>query len=199
MSEKIPDDLTALAGSRICHDLISPLGAIANGLELLQMTGLKNSPELSLISDSIESANARVRFFRIAYGNADAAQIVKGNEIRSVLKAMYHTTRLDIVWDMADMPRIECKLALLTLQCLETALPYGGQIEIIEKDGKLFFSAKAPRVVLEEKLWERLTQPVEMAALRPAQVQFGLLAEMVQKLRRRVAVALDPMEISVTL
>lgn len=199
MPDKTADDLTALVGSRICHDLISPLGAIANGLELLQMTGLKNSPELSLISDSIESANARVRFFRIAYGNADTSQTIKGNEIRSVLKAMYHNTRLDIDWDIKDMPRIECKLTLLTLQCLETALPYGGRIEIAETDGKISFTANATRVVLEENLWERLTQPTAESALRPAQVQFGLLADMVQKLRRRVAVTLAETQISVVL
>lgn len=58
-------DLPALIGSRICHDLISPIGAINNGLELLNMagTGAAPGPELELIGQSVESASARIRFF----------------------------------------------------------------------------------------------------------------------------------------
>ena len=59
-------NLAALIGSRICHDLISPIGAINNGLELLGMTGSSEGPELQLITDSVGSATARIRFFRIA-------------------------------------------------------------------------------------------------------------------------------------
>ena len=63
-------NLAALVGSRICHDLISPIGAINNGLELLGMSGDMSGPELELISDSVANANARIRFFRIAFGAA---------------------------------------------------------------------------------------------------------------------------------
>jgi histidine phosphotransferase ChpT len=48
MSDDIKDT-SALLGSRICHDLISPLGAISNGLELLAMSGIASSPEMTLI------------------------------------------------------------------------------------------------------------------------------------------------------
>ena len=73
MTETLREDLTALVGSRICHDLISPLGAIGNGLELLQLSGLPQGPEWALIAESVENASARIRFFRIAYGAADSA------------------------------------------------------------------------------------------------------------------------------
>ena len=67
-------DLAALVGSRICHDLISPLGAIGNGVELLGMTGVPDGPEMDLIAESVGNANARIRFFRIAFGAAAADQ-----------------------------------------------------------------------------------------------------------------------------
>ena len=55
--------IVSLVGSRLCHDLISPLGAIGNGVELLQMAGdwpgLKESPEMSLIEDALRAARAR--------------------------------------------------------------------------------------------------------------------------------------------
>jgi histidine phosphotransferase ChpT len=69
-----PRDLTSLIGSRICHDLISPLGAIGNGVELLAMSGTAPGPEMDLISQSVENANARIRFFRVAFGAARGGQ-----------------------------------------------------------------------------------------------------------------------------
>ena len=59
----MPDkpDLTALLGSRICHDLISPIGAISNGVELLLMDNVAKGPEMTLIAESVANANARIR------------------------------------------------------------------------------------------------------------------------------------------
>ena len=66
-------DLAALLGSRICHDLISPIGAIGNGVELMLMDGAGRAPEVALISESVDAANARIRFFRVAYGVSSPA------------------------------------------------------------------------------------------------------------------------------
>ena len=62
--------LAALISSRICHDLISPIGAINNGLELLRMSVQRDGPEMDLIAQSVQNASARIRFFRVAYGAA---------------------------------------------------------------------------------------------------------------------------------
>ena len=74
-------DISALVSSRICHDLVSPLGAIGNGVELLGMSGAPEGPELQLINESVENANARLRFFRIAFGAASADQVISRSEI----------------------------------------------------------------------------------------------------------------------
>jgi len=63
-------DLSALVASRLRHDLGNPLGAVSNGVELLQMSGMANSPEMALIADALRDTEARLRFFRIAYGAA---------------------------------------------------------------------------------------------------------------------------------
>ena len=67
-------ELASLVAARLCHDLVSPLGAIGNGVELLEMSGdfpgISKSPELALITESVRSARARVRFFRTAFGHA---------------------------------------------------------------------------------------------------------------------------------
>ena len=66
-----PLDLSALIGSRICHDLINPLGAIANGVELIALTVAEQTPEMLLFAESVEAANARIEFFRLAYGTGE--------------------------------------------------------------------------------------------------------------------------------
>ncbi|WP_187292463.1 hypothetical protein [Octadecabacter antarcticus] len=53
-------NLNALIGSRICHDLINPLGAIGNGIELLGLAGVAVGPEMALVSESVENATAKI-------------------------------------------------------------------------------------------------------------------------------------------
>jgi histidine phosphotransferase ChpT len=180
-------DLIALLGSRICHDLISPLGAIGNGVELLMMSGAVPGPELALISDSVTSANARIRFFRIAFGAAAAGQVVPRAEIRSILDDMTRGGRLKIDWDMeGDAARSEVKLAFLALLCLETALPFGGQVRLSAAGGHRRIVAEAPRLKLDAPLWAGLggeapdegmgeTQAGGTGEVTAAQVQFLLL------------------------
>ena len=83
----MPDDpdLAALLGSRICHDLISPLGAIGNGVELMLLEGGRHSPEMALISESVAHASARIRFFRVAFGTGSAEQRMGRPEVASIL------------------------------------------------------------------------------------------------------------------
>ena len=71
----LPEDLAALVGSRICHDLVNPLGAIGNGAELLVMEDSRLGPLARLIGDSVESATARLRLYRLAFGPPGAERI----------------------------------------------------------------------------------------------------------------------------
>ena len=89
-------DISALLGSRICHDLISPLGAISNGVELLEMSGAQMGPELQLISESVENANARIRFFRVAFGIASPDQTIGAPELRGILDDLGKGSRMRV-------------------------------------------------------------------------------------------------------
>ncbi|QFU08494.1 hypothetical protein PARPLA_03095 [Rhodobacteraceae bacterium THAF1] len=123
-------DLSALIGSRICHDLISPLGAIGNGLELLQMSGVGDSPEMALIRDSVETANARVRLFRIAFGAAAPDQRIGWPEVAQGVQG-FADRKLTVEWTpMSEMSRAEARLGLLLLMCAETLMPRGGSARV---------------------------------------------------------------------
>lgn len=174
MADPLPD-FAALIGSRICHDLISPLGAIGNGVELLEMSAAGTGPEVALISESVANANARIRFFRIAYGAAGGGGSVAAAEIRSILAAMSQGSRTKIDWQVAgDVPRPLAKLAFLALQCLETALAWGGAITVASAGGWRA-EARAARLNVDAALWSSLSAPAPDPAIAPAQVQFALL------------------------
>ncbi len=177
--------LAALIGSRICHDLISPIGAINNGLELLGMIPSGPAPEMELISQSVSSASARIRFFRVAFGAADN-QMVGRPEVSSILQDVYVGSRLTVAWGPLDpQPRRLVRLALLALLCMETGMPYGGRVEIDQDDDNLTLTGHADKLNIDPDLWGLLGHKKRTEELRPAHVQFGLLPIIAQEEGRK--------------
>lgn len=175
MTERL--DLAALVGSRICHDLISPLGAIGNGVELLQMTSGPLSPELALISESVTAANARIRFYRIAYGASGNDQHLGTAEIREVLADISRGSRLSIDWQAGgDASRTDAKLAFLLIQCLENALPFGGRIAIQSSGGRWRFTGASARLRADPDLMALLQGSDWPSDIAPSKVHFALAA-----------------------
>jgi histidine phosphotransferase ChpT len=169
-------ELAALLGSRICHDLISPIGAIGNGLELIAMSGLGNTPELSLISDSVTNANARIRFYRVAYGTTADDQSLPRQEIVSILAGVMLDSRLSVDWQPpGEVRRSDAKLLFLLIQCCESAMPYGGTITV-SRDGQNWqIAGLADKLKPMDPVWTLLTDPQADVQITPGLVQFGLV------------------------
>jgi histidine phosphotransferase ChpT len=185
-------DLTDLIGSRICHDLISPLGAISNGLELLAMTGMANSPELDLINQSIRNANSKIRFFRVAYGKAAHGATLARGEISSILDDYFQGSRLSVVWHPnQELMRREVKLAFLAIQCLETALPYGGEIDISHEGAEWSLIARGEKLATDLSQWPILEGQEANSDLGAEHVHFGMLAALTQWRKPAISVALN--------
>ncbi|NJM83438.1 MAG: histidine phosphotransferase [Tabrizicola sp.] len=185
MSEK--PDLASLIGSRICHDLISPIGAIGNGVELLMMEGAMQSPELALIAESVANANARIRFFRVAFGAAHGDQRIAKSEVQSILADMTRGGRLTVGWtSAADLSRREVRLAFLLLQCLETAMAYGGRVTVEQAATRWIMTGEAARLKIDPALWEVLTEPRAPAEIGAGQVHFALVPDELQRQSRRL-------------
>lgn len=172
-------NLSALLASRICHDLISPIGAIGNGLELLVMSGAGGSgPEITLINDSVLQANARIRFYRIAFGVSAPGQQIGRTEILSIMSDMIAGSRLSVEWHIPpDLPRADAKLAFLILLCLETALPYGGRIRLEMAHGRWTITAHSLKLRHDPMLWSLMTDALPDGQISPAQVQFLIARE----------------------
>ena len=194
----MPDrpDLTALLGARICHDLISPIGAISNGVELLMMEGSTKSPEIALISDSVTHANARIRFFRVAFGVSGGDQRVGRAEVQAILTDLTRGGRLSIDWTSPpDLNRRDLKLAFLLILCLVSALAYGGKITVTQTEGRWLITGRSARMKIDAALWEVLVDPGAAAEIGPAQVQFLLVPEEFNRQHRRLTAQLSETEI----
>lgn len=169
-------DLHGLIGSRICHDLISPLGAIGNGVELLTMSGITDMPEIALISESIENANARIRFFRIAFGSASEGARIGIAELKSILQDLYRGNRISVDWHVSeDVSRQSAKLVCLVILCLESALPYGGRISISRTGDRWHVTGSADRLKFDPALWDQIDSQSAPNDIAPSEVQFAMI------------------------
>ncbi|WP_281972107.1 histidine phosphotransferase family protein [Ruegeria faecimaris] len=180
-------NLAELIGSRICHDLISPIGAITNGLELLEMVGAVQGPEMELIAGSVGSAGARIRFFRVAFGSASDHPLGRA-EVLELLNDVECAGRVRVNWNLTEaVPRNQVKLAFLALMCCESAMPFGGDVTIVNDGKNWSVTGTADKLKLEAELWKNLPSGRFTNKVTPAQVQFALLPESASSIGRRVA------------
>ncbi|HXL67795.1 MAG TPA: histidine phosphotransferase family protein [Xanthobacteraceae bacterium] len=128
-------DLAALLCSRLCHDVISPVGAIVNGLEVLEDErdeGMKQVA-MDLVRKSAKQATARLQFARLAFGAAGSvgAQIDLG-DAESVARGLLNDERTTIEWKLPRvlLPKNRVKLLLNLLIIANSIIPRGGRIEV---------------------------------------------------------------------
>ncbi len=93
-----------LLASRICHDLVSPVGAISNGMELMEELGDEGRDEaVKLISNSTAEASVRLKCFRLAYGAAGSDRNIGFDEVREVFVEWMKASRLKLEWQKLQM------------------------------------------------------------------------------------------------
>ncbi|GAA6178791.1 MULTISPECIES: histidine phosphotransferase family protein [unclassified Shimia] len=189
-------DFAALVGSRICHDLISPVGAIGNGLELIALTGDAKGPEMEMISDSVTNANARIRLFRVAFGQPGDSQMVGEAEIQSILQSLAPSSRMSTYWEVeGSVSRSELRLAFLALMCFESSLPFGGAVTVTKEDERWFLLAESEKMRADATLWDPISRGEIPEGLVPAKVQFGLLPQGATLLGRPLSVAMTDVSV----
>jgi len=133
-------DLAALLCSRVCHDLISPTGAIMNGLEVLE--DKENDQEtktfaLDLIKRSAKTASARLQFCRLAFGAAGSAgaQIDLG-DAQNMGQAFIEDDKTKLIWNLPRqlLPKNRVKLLLNMLIIAGQTIPRGGTLVVEPAD-----------------------------------------------------------------
>ena len=128
-------ELAALLCSRVCHDLISPVGAIVNGLEVLDDNPKPEDRDfaLDLIRKSAKTASARLQFCRLAFGAAGSsgAQIDLG-DAQTMARGHIEDGKVTITWNLPRLllPKNRVKLLLNMLIIAQQTIPRGGTLTI---------------------------------------------------------------------
>ena len=146
-------DLAALLCSRVCHDVISPVGAIVNGLEVLEdekdeaMRGFAQD----LIKKSAKQASARLQFARLAFGAAGSAgAAIDTGDAENVARGFIGDERTQLSWDMPRvlLPKNQVKLLLNLLVIAAGTIPRGGTIHVhgtvVDDRGTFTLSTQGP-------------------------------------------------------
>ena len=159
-------DLAALLCSRLCHDLLSPVGAMNNGLELLAD---EHDPEMrkrcmDLLAESAKSAADKLKFFRLAFGAAGGfGSEVDPAEARAVVEPLVTATkRTELIWSVPSvlMPKRAVKVLLNLVLITNDALVRGGKLhvgaELRDGEQEIVIHADGPRVIFDETVRDTL-------------------------------------------
>lgn len=132
-------DFAALLVSRVCHDLVSPVGAVVNGLEVLEdETDLAmRADALRLVAASAEQAAARLQFARIAFGAAGSAGAeLDMAEVGRIMMGLLKGGKVELVWEALSVnwPKDWAKLLMNTVLAAADCLPRGGRVTVETTD-----------------------------------------------------------------
>ena len=156
-------ELAALIASKICHDVISPVGAIYNGIEILNEDddAASQSYALDVIKNVTQQASARLQFARFAFGAAGSAGAeIQLDTARQISEGLVDGKKHKLTWNgsAGTLPKDQVKLLLNMVACAITALPRGGEItlDIVGDHPKVDFvlsckgrGARPPRYLAE--------------------------------------------------
>jgi histidine phosphotransferase ChpT len=153
-------DLAALLCSKVCHDIISPVGAINNGLELLEEGGA-DEDAMALIKQSARTASARLQFARIAFGAAGSAGVqIDTGDANLVASQYMQGEKAEFTWEgpRVLMPKNKVKLILNMMLIANGAIPRGGnlgaKIEDPDTNLKITLRAAGPMLRVPPKFLE---------------------------------------------
>jgi len=150
--------LSALLSSRVCHDLINPVGAVGSGLEVLEdpsMEGSMREAAMDLIQSGAKKAIALLSYARLAYGAAGGfgAQISL-EDARKALEGVYETHKADLEWGLgADLAAKEnVKVLLILAYAAADCVPRGGKVSLTGDINNFIITATGKKVLLNDSL-----------------------------------------------
>ncbi len=161
-----PVDLASLLCSRLCHDLMSPVGALNNGIELLadeQDPDMRDKC-LELLAESARASANKLKFFRLAFGAAGGfGEEIDTHEAEAVLEGVFGPERrIELAWVVSEgkLPKGAVKLLLNLGLLAGDALVRGGRLDVgaESRDGEIELAVRAegPRILLDPALRETL-------------------------------------------
>jgi len=180
MDVQIDLRVAELLASRLCHDLVGPIGAVNNGMELIEdeepgMIG----EALKLAANSAEQAANKLQFFRLAYGMAGGRVGGDLSELRDLAARYLGSDKTSLEWavetDPSSTPEGLAKLLLNMIALAAEALPKGGALSVAVRPGTagldVSVAATGPGAKLREETQPALHPDVSVGELTPRTVQ----------------------------
>ncbi len=165
--------LTELIASKICHDLTSPVGAIANGIEIMEEMGADDNV-MSLISFTATQAGAKLKTLRMAYGLGGADESIKLEQIHQTYNEfIVGDNRIKQDWNPYmdigfEKNRGFPKLLMCCLILAGDGLPKGGMVSVkAQEDDSLLISAEGEKANLKDNIIEALALKTPVEDLDP--------------------------------
>ena len=166
MSQTSATELAALMCSRLCHDMLSPVGALSNGLELLADETDPQMREqcMDLLEQSARTSTDKLKFFRLAFGAAGGfGEMVEVGEAKSVIDSLVaNAKRVEAHWalDAAKLPKDAVKVLLNLAHIALETLVRGGSLDIgAEMRGgntEIVVRASGPKIAFDETIGKAL-------------------------------------------
>lgn len=163
--------------AKLCHDLVGPVGAVSNGIELIREMGGDDADDaLNLVADSADSASNRLKFFRVAYGMA-AGVASSTDDAREIASALFSGHKISLDWRLPNeaIGERHVKLLLNLILLASEALVRGGTIAVssMPSEGGVRFDvfAQGDGARLREETAQGLDTDVDPASLTPRSVQ----------------------------
>ncbi len=188
-------DFAALLCSRLCHDLISPVGAISNGIEIL---GEEEDEEMrvevmKLIELSASQTSNRLKFYRLAFGAAGGvASRVPVRAVHSAAASLFEGTPINLQWnsEVGEISKNIVKLVLNLVLIASESLIRGGDltVNLAENRGEINItvSATAERYIMQEKVIKMLCGEITNTEGDPKIAPAYLVANVVEELNSKI-------------
>lgn len=186
-----PVDFASLLCSRLCHDLLSPVGALNNGLELLADESDPAMRErcMELLTASATASANKLKFFRLAFGAAGGfGEAVDTREARAAIEGLFsENKRLEIGWliEAERLPKLAVKVLLNLALIAGDALVRGGKLDIgaEEEDGRveIVLRGEGARVILDQELRTALTGAPADTVITPRAAAAFMASELVRQ------------------
>ena len=170
-------DLASLLCSRLCHDLLSPVGALNNGIELLADEQDPDMRErcLELLTESARASANKLKFFRLAFGAGGGfGDDIDTREAKGALEGLYGPEkRIELGWVVAGdrLPKGAVKLLLNLAMIAGDALVRGGRLDVgVERSAsaiEMVIRAEGPRVLVDPKLREIIVKGASGGSVEP--------------------------------
>ncbi len=208
MASMIDVRVAELLCSRICHDLINPVGAINNGVELIEETGAGIVDEATgLIGDSARKAAGQLKFYRMAYGFAGTRSIESFGEVHDLVQGILEGGKIALDWPEAARPpappapgwgKLLLNLAALAVE----GLPMGGRLGVAVSSApaahRLAVTAEGGNAGLGDALTAALDPAFAVERLTARTVQAHFSAVLAARLGARIDLAVSPDRFEIT-